>query len=184
MNKDNLKRVKNILAGKYTNTTKTFVSKSIQKEVHNEGDKWEDNNGKTWTIEHGIKKSISKLKTARDKYKMPLTCPRCNKIMKTYADKKIYHFRHVCIECATKDDTDKVIDGTYKSFQSDTIKNNINTYLQDFKSKIDDYIEDYDSNTFIAENGDIEDWETDMSKERLKELLYSQYDKLEENLKK
>jgi len=183
MKDENIKRVKDILKGNFTETTKILVTKSDKTKKYVEGDVWIDNN-KEWTIKNGIKISKSKLQTARDKYKIPLTCPKCNKSLKGFANREMYKHRNMCLNCVTEEDTQYIIDGTLKERHQEKINKNIDAYLRDFKAQIDEYINTFDSSTYITDMGDIEDWDIGLSKEEIKTKLYAEYDKFEKQLKK
>ena len=58
MEKNNLRRVKNILDGNYTGKTLTSIGYKKVNERHEDGDVWEEG-GKTWTIKNGIKRNVT-----------------------------------------------------------------------------------------------------------------------------
>ena len=84
-----IRRVRNLIKGDYGAATRDQIGYSRKEEFHKEGDVWEEN-GKQWTIENGLKRSISKLQKARELIRIPLTCPKCGKALNTALDKKMY----------------------------------------------------------------------------------------------
>jgi hypothetical protein len=63
--------------------------------VREEGEVWEDNAGKTWTIKNGIKQTVTKL----DDAKTPWWCPKCSKPLNHRLDLKFWRIRGHCLDC-------------------------------------------------------------------------------------
>jgi len=181
MRKDKSRRALNLLKGNHNDKTKLQSGYNGNSIDHKEGDVWEENH-KTWTIKNGIKLSISKLNEARKLYAIPLTCPNCGKPMNTKLDKKFYKSKSKCFDCVVNEDNNNIINGTFDSIQKEIITKNSKSYLLDLKTRIDDYIDQWDNQKYISEHGDIEDWDTSLTKEQLSEMLYKQLDDVKQHL--
>ena len=96
-----VQRARNLITGNYGGSTQTIVGYTKQDTEHKEGDVWEEG-GKTWTIEDGVRISVSKLQKARDLAMVPLTCPKCGKPLTMRWDKKMYKIHHICGDCVAK----------------------------------------------------------------------------------
>jgi hypothetical protein len=68
-----LQRIRNLVQKKGNEKTITSVGYTKAEERHNEGDVWEEN-GKTWTIKNGVKRTFRKTEGTA----MPLLCPKCS----------------------------------------------------------------------------------------------------------
>src|ERR1035437_810426 len=85
----------------------------VEDNTHEDGDVWEDNNGKKWTVKNGIKQTVSKVDNAR----MPWWCPRCSKTMKHKNDDKMWYLYGVCFDCVVKYETQLQIDGKFQIYE-------------------------------------------------------------------
>ena len=181
MDKNNIKRVRNILSGDYTGKTLTSIGYKKKDEKYVEGDVWEEN-GKKWTIKNGIKRNITKLDNVRHVVRMPLTCPSCHNIMRKRLDKKMWNLRGKCFDCVIIEDTEKIKDGSFKKYEKEVISKNMNSYLNQVKDFFEDYLDKLDSKHFVTEQGDIEDWQSGFSKKQLKEMFSTQVKEFKEKV--
>lgn len=169
----NIQRIKNILKNDYTASTKVQSGYIKTSEEHVEGDIW-DESGKTWTIKKGIKQTYTKLDTLRNLIHTPLTCPTCNALMKSALDKRMFRVRGMCLNCITEADTNRIIDGTYEEYEKEYIKKNVNSWLKDIETKAHEYINSRNIESFITEDGQIEEWSKGYTTEQLKEMFSKQ----------
>jgi len=173
--KSNIRRIKNILEGNYTEKSDISIGYDKKKVAKVEGDIWEEN-GKTWTIKNGLKQTISKMDIIRKSVLLPLICPECGHRMKHPLDSKFYKMRNKCFDCVILDDTNKIIAGTYETYEKSVVKNNVSSYIKDLDEVVDEYISTIDSDYYVTENGDIESWSRSHTKEELKDILKVQID--------
>ena len=96
-------------------------------EKRNEGDIWEDGNGKQWTVKNGITQSISKL----DDAKTPWFCPKCEKAMNHRLDFKFWRIRNHCMDCNIKEETEIRRQGKWKEYEESIMKANYIANLKD-----------------------------------------------------
>jgi len=175
-------RIKNILEGNYTGKSKIQIGYKKKKEDYVEGDVWEEN-GKTWTIRNGVKQTVSKLDAVREFTKMPLCCPKCGRRMKKKLDKKFWRLKRYCFDCTIEEDTQRMIDGTFKEYEKEIITKNVCAWLIDMETSIAEYVKEANINRNITEDGQREDWANGQSEDELKEILTKQIDEFKEKAK-
>lgn len=181
---NNINRVKNILAGKYTDKTKTSIGYKRNIVRHKEGDIWEEN-GKTWTIKNGIKQTVSKLDVARKAALIPYACPDCNKPLKHYLDKNAWKTTKKCFDCNIKEETWMRVQGTFDDHVKDVYKKNATAWLEEKRKQFDDFINNPDSlKGFVTENGTVEDWYGSPDRTALIEKFEQEYSEFKEKLEK
>lgn len=175
---NNLNRIKNILSGDYTAKTKVIVGHTKKHENHIEGDIWIED-GKEWTIQNGITTSVSKLSAARKESILPLCCPKCSKSLKSSADKLCWKYSKICTDCYIAEDTYKMATGELNKENAKKKKDAVIEYKNNMKIQFDEYIASQNEGTFVTEAGDIEDWSSGMSKEKLTEIFNNKILELE-----
>jgi len=101
-----------------------------------DGEVWEDDDGKTWTMKNGVKQSISKLQSA----KMPWWCPKCSRSMSHKLDTKFYRLYNQCYDCTITQHSKMMVDGVWEEFEKNTIRANEKAFLQDMIVERQEYI--------------------------------------------
>lgn len=165
-----VQRMRNLITKKHGD--KTQVSAGYESRVaRKEGDIWEAN-GKTWTISGGIKKSIPKLSKFKQEAIMPLTCPKCNKVLSRNSDyvKQIYKLMGHCPKCQAKYESDLKIAGTFNNYAKEMhIKNHLHL-VDDAEKGFEDFIQN-GFEKYMSELGETEDWiGNSISPEQIKEV--------------
>ena len=74
-------------------------------------------------------------------FKMPWFCPKCDKVMKSSLDDKMWRLYRHCFDCQIKFENKMRIDGIYDSWEKDKIKNNKISYLTDMEDSIKEWRE-------------------------------------------
>lgn len=152
-----IQRLRNLISGKYGDKTKIQVGYESKNISYKEGDTWEEN-GKLWTIEDGIKTSISKLDSIRKLSHFPLSCPNCNNHMKdTPLNRKMYSIHNMCSDCVFKMEGKLKLEGKFQQYKEDLMNNNKNSILDEALNILDEYIINSNS-SFFTEDGDEETW--------------------------
>ena len=181
-----VQRMRNIVKGDYTKSVKTQVGykKSDKKK---EGDVWEEGN-KTWTIKNGIKQNVSKMQEVRNIVKMPLTCPKCGKVMKGYFDAYHWKIDKHCLSChaakVTKlrsNNLDK--DGNvpeYDNYVKELRKKNKLAEIKDITAEFEEWLDN--SSTFVTELGEIEDWQGGIDKEEMRQKFKKELEEWKKHL--
>lgn len=154
--KKDVERLRNLVKGKYGDSTQILVGYEKEYQEHKEGEIWEED-GKSWTIEDGVKLSVPKLQKARDLAKIPFTCPKCGKPLQSRLDKKMYPIHHMCFDCVTKFEDDLKRAGLYEAYEREMMNGNVKGFVTDLKAMIKSLKSDL-KNEFVTEDGDIEDW--------------------------
>ena len=153
---NDIQRVRNLVTGKYGNSTQVLVGHEQTYTDHKEGEVWIEN-GKKWTIEDGIKISVSKLGRARHLNKVPLSCPKCGKPMDSRLDRKFYPLYGTCYECVVKFEDELKRAGLYKAYEQQVLQGNIEGFVEELKERLKQYSTATTVET-MAENGDVETW--------------------------
>lgn len=162
-----VQRARNIINKDYN--AKTQASTGYQKAYkhYKEGDIWEES-GKTWTIKNGIKQNITKLDAAKKAARTPLACPKCGSAMKHRFDSKMYKIHGFCFDCTIMYEAELRKAGLYKQYEKNMIQGSMKSFAKDLTAWVNEYVE-YQS-TFVTEQGDIEDWNSN-SKAQNKKVL-------------
>lgn len=150
-------RIRNLIAGKHGEQTKTQIGFSKKQEEHNEGDFWEENE-KTWTIKNGIKQTVTKLDSIKELIKFPLKCPCCSKAMQPHIyNKKMYNIHGKCADCVIEMETQLKIEGKFEEYERNFLNQNKKSHLNEFENALNEY-EKSKNEDFITEDGDKERW--------------------------
>ena len=167
-------RARNLLTGNSDKRTYLGVGYKGIKESYSEGDEWEEK-GKTWTIKDGIRQSLTKLDTVKEKYLIPIFCPECNSQMKHKFDSQFYNKHHKCYDCVLKFETELKRLGLYNDYQKNIVNSNVDGMVRDFTTYIYERLEESE-NSYITEMGVVEKWDGSLDKQRV-------LDSMEESIK-
>jgi hypothetical protein len=165
--KSDVERVRNLVNKDFTAGTKqqTGYKKTIKK--YAEGDIWEDG-GRQWTIKNGIKQNITKLDTAKKALRIPLRCPNCGGPMKHHLAKKMYKIHGFCFDpCTVEMEANLKKAGLYDKYEERMMQGNMKAFANDVEQWALDLVNTQD--TFVTEAGDVEDWQSNKTKD--KEML-------------
>lgn len=163
-----VERVRNLVKKDFSAKTTTGVGYEKQYEIHNEGDVWEES-GRTWTIKDGIKQNITKLDAAKKAMQMPLKCPKCGGPMKHWLAQKMYKVHGFCFDpCTVEYEATLRKAGLYEQYEKSMIKGGLRVFLQDMEQYFLEQINQTD--TFVTEQGDVEDWSNNNTKVKEKAL--------------
>jgi len=180
MDKKGIQRMRNLVSGNASDKTKVSTGYGKSRIVRSEGDTWETK-GKTWTIKNGIRQTVSKLDMAREAIKVPSECPKCgDPRMRHHAFKAMYKKFGMCYDCVMKLEMSLCKAGKYDEFAKELAKSDNEAWLKDKTEEYYDFISKKDSESYITEAGDIEDWSGGKSKEVLK----TEFDSKVEEIKK
>ena len=152
-----LQRIRNIISGNTANATRIQTGYTKKHIERSEGDIWEEN-GKTWTINNGLKQTVTKHDKLRALVKMPLACPKCKKAMKSTAlNKKMWNIHNQCFDCTVEYETQLKATGQYTEYAKNIMNANIKTFADDYEAAVEAY-ENELPDTYVSEAGDIENW--------------------------
>ena len=115
-----VQRARNLLKGNSSAATGIQIGYSKKQKDYKEGDIWTEGK-KTWTIKNGIKQTVSKLDIIKKEVFTPLSCPKCNNIMKKRLDKPNYRIHKMCFDCVIEFEHKLKIRGEYKDYKKKLI---------------------------------------------------------------
>lgn len=150
-----VQRVRNLVKKDFTGKTKLQSGYQKSYVSHKEGDEWEEGN-KTWTIKNGIKQNVTKLDAAKKAVRVPLSCPKCGGSMKHHLAKKMYKLHGFCFDCTIDYEAELRKAGLYSKYEKEMIEGNMKNFAKDLTSWVGMYVQH--QNTFVTEQGVIEDW--------------------------
>ena len=162
-----VQRVRNLVKKDFHSKTKANVGYDKAHQHRKEGDVWEEN-GKTWTIQDGIRTNVTRLDKAKKLARVPLTCPKCSGTMKHRNDKKMYFIHGMCFDCVIEFEATLRKAGLYDKYEREMMKGNLDAHSKDLKNWVDEMVNYTD--TIVTEHGDVEDWQSN-KKEFKKQLL-------------
>jgi hypothetical protein len=150
-----VQRIRNLVKKDFKAKTKVGAGYKKAYKARKEGDVWEED-GRTWTIQNGLRQNITKLDTAKNAYKIPLTCPKCQTSMNYHLHKKMYRIHGFCFDCTIDYEANLRKLGKYKEYEEAMIKGNLKSFAKDLEDFILDKVDENQS--FVTEQGDVEDW--------------------------
>ena len=154
--KSDVQRARNLLTGKFGDSTQTVVGYQKTNVVHKEGDVWEED-GKTWTIKNGLRSPVTKLLRAREISRIPLACPKCGKALSTRLDKKMYPIHGMCFDCVLRMEQSLKEQGLYEVYEQAMVNGNLLAFATRVRDAAKDLFENPD--VFVAaDEGSSEHW--------------------------
>ena len=178
-----VQRLRNIITKKYGNATGIQIGYEKESEDHLEGDVWEEG-GKTWTIKNGIKQTVTKLDEIKKLTRMPFLCPTCSKPMKNPLDKKMYPIHNECFECVIVRETRLKMEGKYEEYARNMVTKNIITHIEEAEEFIEEYAKGSTKESYVTEQGDVEEWEGGVDKDKMVGKWKEELKEMKERLEK
>lgn len=173
-----LQRIRNLAQKKVNDKTVTSVGYTKAEEQHVEGDVWEEN-GKTWTIKNGIKRTLRKTDGAA----IPLLCPNCHKPMKHDFDKRMYNIHQMCLHCVTEMESELKMQGKYEEYEKEMIRKNAQYFADNIATGVDHFLDDLINETYVMEDGTIQNWVGNgLDKAEVKKQIMDRIQKLKDTL--
>ena len=152
-----VQRLRNLVTGKYGDRTLSGIGYTKQEEFHNEGDVWEAQDGRLWTIKDGVKQNITKLDEAKKAVTIPLFCPSCNTLMKKHLDKRFFIQFKRCLDCQVNFETELKLEGLWEQYNDVFIGDNVDNLIKEFETWFKEEL-NASNESYITEAGDIETW--------------------------
>ena len=149
-------RARNLITKDFSGKTVDGTGYEKAYVAYKEGDIWEEN-GRTWTIRGGIKQNITKLDKAKKALQMPLKCPKCGGPLKHPLAQKMYKIHRFCFDhCTVEYEAELRKAGLYEQYEKSMMQGGVRAFARDIEQWVLDSINQTD--TFVTEQGDIEDW--------------------------
>ena len=167
--KKDVNRARNLIMGNSGASSETQIGYKKKIVERKEGDVWTENQ-KTWTIKDGIKRTISKLNSVRKEVFMPLSCPKCKKLMKKRLDKPNYKIHKMCHDCVVKFEHKLHIKGQYDKYKNLLQANNKLEQLNQMESYLLEAVNELKGG-FVSEHGTVERWVGGVDKEKMETTI-------------
>jgi hypothetical protein len=177
-----VQRARNLIMGKTGDSTGTQIGYKKELKNYKEGDIWTEGR-KTWTIKNGIKQTVSKLDILKKEVFMPLSCPKCNKIMKKRLDKPNYKIHKMCHNCVIEYEHKLKCKGEYESYRKKLLNNNSLEIVNEMESYLLDAINTSNSG-FVSEDGVVERWVGGIDKKQITKGIKEAINKSREHILK
>lgn len=159
-----VQRVRNLINKDFTSGTKQQTGYRKSSQRYKEGDIWEEG-GKQWTIKNGVKQNITKLDAAKKAVRIPLRCPNCGGPMKHHLAKKMYKIHGFCFDpCTVEMEANLRKAGLFEQYEQRMMQGNMKAFSHDIEQWALDQINTQD--TFVTEQGDVEDWKSNESEKK------------------
>lgn len=154
-------RARNLVKKDFSAKTVDGVGYSKAQVAYKEGDVWEES-GRNWTIKDGIRQNITKLDSAKKALQIPLACPKCKGTMNYYLSQKMYKIHKMCFDCVIDYEAELRKAGLYQSYEKNMMQGSLKAFARDVEQWVLDSLET--TNSFVTEQGDLEDWNNNDSK--------------------
>lgn len=165
--KKDVERARNLIKKDYGAATEIKKGYEKQDVDRKEGEVWEED-GKTWTIEDGVKFNITKLDSAKNEINVPLSCPNCGNSMSHHLSKKMWRIHKMCFDCVVDMESKLRRIGKYEEYENMMVKGGILDWVEDLDNFIKDRLNEETS--IVTEDGQKETW-NNISKSHKDEIL-------------
>ena len=159
---NNIKAVKEMIAGNHRTQTKNTVSFGegkdfIKREV---GQQWLDDDGNTWEQKKGYKVKLGKLSELRTDVQTFSNCSKetCTCLTPSRNDLKMKVIHDMCFNCVISMEHQLRIDGTYDEYEKNKILENSKAWLKQAELE-KETIKLAMKARFVNEDGSLEDWD-------------------------
>lgn len=180
---NNIKAVKEMIAGNHRTQTKNTVGFDEQKEfVKREvGEQWTDNDGNIWEQKKGYKVKLGKLSELRDSLKDFPNCKEgCTSHMNpTRNDLKMKVIHGMCLDCVIEMEHKLKMEGKYEEYERSKILENAKAWLKQAELE-KDTIKLAMQARFVNEDGSLEEWDG-MSWSEMEEKIENEFRTFREN---
>lgn len=149
--------------------------------THREGEVWTER-GKQWTIHDGLRQTVTKFDEIRRSLIMPFTCPKCGKMMKGRLDEKMWSIHKKCFDCVIYEETLLHLEGKYKDYEHNLILKNAKHIYEDAVGIAKEILNNVTMKDIVTEDGVVEHWKGDFTKEELEEIVSGQVDNLKKQI--
>jgi hypothetical protein len=180
---NNIKAVKEMIAGNHRTQTKNTVGFDEQKEfVKREvGEQWTDNDGNIWEQKKGYKVKLGKLSELRDSLKDFPNCKEgCTSHMNpTRNDLRMKVIHGMCLDCVIEMEHKLKMEGKYEEYERSKILENAKAWLKQAELE-KDTIKLAMQARFVNEDGSLEEWDG-MSWSEMEEKIENEFRTFREN---
>ena len=179
----NIKAVKEMIAGNHRTQTKNTVAFGEEKEfVKREvGDQWTDDEGNIWEQKKGYKIKLGKLSELRNEIN---TFPKCSKEVCTCTnpnrnDLKMKSIHGMCFDCVIDMEHKLKIEGKYEDYEREKLLGNGKAWLKQAELE-KEALKVAIKARYINEDGSIEEWDG-TTWEEMEEKIENEFRMFKEN---
>ena len=180
---NNIKAVKEMIAGNHRTQTKNTVSfgegkEFIKREV---GERWTDDDGNIWEQKKGYKVKLGKLSELRKELTTFPKCPNevCTCTNPTRNDLKMKPIHGMCFDCVIDMEHQLRIEGKYQEYERQKILDNGKAWLKQAELE-KEALKLAIKARYINEDGSIEEWDG-MTWEEMEEKIENEFRIFREN---
>ena len=158
---NNIKAVKEMIAGNHRTQTKNTVAFDGEKEVvkREVGDQWTDNDGNIWEQKRGYKVKLGKLSELRNEINTFPKCPKdvCTCTTPKRNDLKMKPIHGMCFDCVIDMEHQLKIEGKYEEYERQKLLENGKAWLKQAELE-KETIKLGLKAKFLNEDGSFEEW--------------------------
>ena len=189
-NNINVESLKQMLQGNHATQNKIqigYTAENTNKEIRIVGDKWKDDDGNEWEQKDGYVSKLGKewqqeLHQYLNSFK---NCPKetCTCEMPKRLDEKMKIIHGMCFDCVLKMEHKLRIEGKYKEYEKEKIKNNALAWIEQAEKDKNYVIEELTkSMEFVNSNGMVEKWKNNVDPEELRNKIEEEFIKFKQDL--
>ena len=180
---NNIKAVKEMIAGNHRTQTKNTVSFGESKEFikREVGEQWTDVDGNIWEQKKGYKVKLGKLSELRKELTTFPKCPNevCTCTNPTRNDLKMKPIHGMCFDCVIDMEHQLKIEGKYKEYERHKMLDNGKAWLKQAELE-KEALKVAIKARYINEDGSIEEWDG-MSWEEMETKIENEFRIFKEN---
>ena len=117
--------------------------------------------------------------------RMPLFCPKCDKVMKKRLDNKMWMLYKQCFDCQIEFENDLRVNGKFKDWEKEKMIQNAKAYIREVKNELDDYVITLEADNLLYETGPTsvakEKWDK-IDTKKIKTQWLKEIQEVEDNL--
>ena len=85
--------------------------------------------------------------------RMPLFCPKCDKVMKKQLDNKMWRLYDNCFNCQIEFENELRINGKFEEWEKEKTIQNAKAYINEIRNELDDYVTSLEADNLLYETG-------------------------------
>lgn len=142
------------------------------------GDTWTDEDGNTWEQREGYKVKHGKFDDLRRELRTFTNCRReeCTCHKPNRLDEKMRVLHGMCFDCVVEYEHELRLENKFDDYAREKVRNNALAWLKEAEADKDAIIAELSKMTFVNEFGKVENWQTGINPEELKERIESEFE--------